>query len=398
MCIKTAVFQSQIILKKDMADNELPEKINGKDVVASSGKIYFAFNFFKSDSSMGIGDGFDNGQGYEKIFGLLDKNTNVLLKFKLIALVKECGEIRTTVFASSQSKKATIDFKLIYLSEEPIDCRINLEIGAPKEKILNNMSFFNQIFNTYPESRKYIMLSIDVCWHLAEQKFSWLNQLVTQKFNDNFSSDFVIKCQEKEYYVHQFILKERGDYFNGIFRNDCQESRNQELIIDDFKPEVVEILVRYLYNGAFQASALLLQNVGDVMAIADKYNFTELFETLDSCFAELITLSFKLIKFESIENIIKVFEKVSAQKALFAFTHWRINCDVDVISDYQWSTLIENYPNFSSMFAKTVGTKSWESWIQLHEVWSLCPLDCKKDLAIIVEPLTETKGNFKTFV
>ena len=53
-----------------------------------------------------------------------------------------------------------------------------------------------------------------------------------QKFNDQDTSDFTVKCQDKSFYVHQMILKERSEYFSMILRNDCIENQKKELTRD----------------------------------------------------------------------------------------------------------------------------------------------------------------------
>ena len=55
--------------------------------------------------------------------------------------------------------------------------------------------------------------------------------------------------------VHQWILENRSEYFASIMRNDCQENENNELKIEDFKPHIVDMLLRYIYNGTLNLPA-----------------------------------------------------------------------------------------------------------------------------------------------
>ena len=43
---------------------------------------------------------------------------------------------------------------------------------------------------------------------------------VYRLFNDIPSSDFRIKCGDRDFYVHKLILQSRSDYFRGLFRAD----------------------------------------------------------------------------------------------------------------------------------------------------------------------------------
>ena len=80
---------------------ELSE-IKGKPVDAI-GHMLFHINFDQFKSPFHI----------EKIFGLVDEKNDAIFKFKLV--VSEYGSRR-------------IKFKLIYVSEESIDCKIKVDI------------------------------------------------------------------------------------------------------------------------------------------------------------------------------------------------------------------------------------------------------------------------------
>ena len=101
-------------------------------------------------------------------------------------------------------------------------------------------------------------------------------------FNNPSSYDFIVNCQGKQFYVHQRILRERSEYFEAILHHDCIEKSGKILKIDDFQPDVVEIFLRYLYNGALPISASLTWNAKiSIIKIADKYNAKELFDAMD---------------------------------------------------------------------------------------------------------------------
>ena len=79
----------------------------------------------------------------------------------------------------------------------------------------------------------------------ASQDLPLLSQ-ISSTFNDESSSDFIVESQGKEFHVHKYILRQRSEYFAGLLRNNCMESENERIVIDDFEPKVVEILLRYL--------------------------------------------------------------------------------------------------------------------------------------------------------
>ena len=94
----------------------MPE-INGKPVDAIAHMI-FQVNM----------DHFKTPFYVEKVFGLIDNKTNAVFKFKLV--VNEDGP-------------KEIKFKLVYVSEEHIDCQVKIASG-PSE-ILQNMTIGDEL-------------------------------------------------------------------------------------------------------------------------------------------------------------------------------------------------------------------------------------------------------------
>ena len=114
-------------------------------------------------------------------------------------------------------------------------------------------------------------------------KTNSMSNVFARMFNDPSTSDFIVNCQEKQFFVHQSILQGRSEYFEAMLHNDCIEKRDKILKIDDFQPNVVETFLRYLYNGALPIPASLNWNAMiRLMKIADKYNAKELFDAMDS--------------------------------------------------------------------------------------------------------------------
>ena len=98
-------------------------------------------------------------------------------------------------------------------------------------------------------------------------------------------SDFKVICKDTYFHVHQWILQRQSEYFSAILRNECVENQNKELQIEDFEPKIVELLLKYLYTGTIELHDGK-KKIIDLMRIADKYNFTELFLTCDSYLAQ----------------------------------------------------------------------------------------------------------------
>ena len=154
---------------------ELSE-IKGKPVDAI-GHMHFKIDF----------DHFKSPFCIEKIFGLVDKTTNAVFKFKLVV---------------SEDGARKVKFKLIYVSEEPIDCKIKIE-SCPSA-IIEHLTIGDELktFRYTKENLKtnnVVYFSISV---LVITKTS-MNNLFAKKFNDPSTSDFIVHCQDKQFHVHQ---------------------------------------------------------------------------------------------------------------------------------------------------------------------------------------------------
>ena len=63
------------------------------------------------------------------------------------------------------------------------------------------------------------------------------------------------------------------------------ENKKKELVLDDNDPKIIEILLRYIYNNTIPLVNWYL-TVKKILQVADKYQFSELFDTCDSYLAQ----------------------------------------------------------------------------------------------------------------
>ena len=236
----------------DMSD------IKGKPVDAIGHMVFkIDFDHFKSPFCI------------EKIFGLVDKTTNAVFKFKLVV---------------SEDGTRKIKFRLIYVSEEPIDCKIKIESGP--SAIFEHLRI-GDVLKTFWDTKENLKNNIVVYFSISVLVIteSSMNNFFPRKFNDPSTSDFTVHCQDKQFHVHQITLQEKSEYFVAIFHNDCIEKRDKVLKIDDFPPEVVEIFLGFFYSGVLP-TWLKFNDLLCLMKIADKYNAIHLFDAIDSFTAQ----------------------------------------------------------------------------------------------------------------
>ena len=366
----------------DTEEFENMSEINGKPVDAIGHMIFqIDMDHFKSPFHV------------EKVFGLIDKKTNAVFKFKLV--VNEDGP-------------REIKFKLVYLSEEHINCQVKIPSG--QSEMLQNMTvgdelkIFNDRLGLISGNKiEFVQFAISLCVTL---KPSLYGNVFARKFNDALTSDFIVKCQDKQFYVHQMILREGSKYFEAILRTDCIEMGKKMLRIEDFEPDVVEIFLQYLYNGAIPRISFIRTVESEnfsLMKLADKYNANELFDALDSHLSQefMFILGWPgRIQFW-IEHFLEGLEDIQAPKFTTMFYKWRSTekgiCSLD---DKQWSGIIRKNPTFTMLGGIAVGRNDYQSWAEQHISWYLGPDFGKKykgrnDFVVLGGPVGEMKGAVK---
>ncbi|XP_043464510.1 speckle-type POZ protein-like [Leptopilina heterotoma] len=97
-------------------------------------------------------------------------------------------------------------------------------------------------------------------------------------------TDFKIICKDQEFCVHKLILVCQSDVFQAMFENPMIESRENVLVISDFEPKIVEVMIRYLYSDEMTES-LSEDEFKQLLLIANKYNLEKLEKI---CFSEIL--------------------------------------------------------------------------------------------------------------
>ena len=356
-------------------------QINDKPVDAI-GHMVLCFDF----------DLFESPFQIEKVFGFIIKEANLLLKFKLT--LKETKDTETN--------EEIIKFKLIYLNEESIECKFEeTYLDFQEQKNLNIgdklVSFVYTLDELKDDPR------VDFCIGLILNiSLPVKYNLISRKFNDTSSTDFIIECQNEKFHLHQMILKDQSEYFKAILRNNCKENDEKKMIIDDFEPKVVEILLRQIYNSAFcEKYTQDAEMAISLLKIADKYNFTSFFDAIDSHLAQSY-VQWKPYKSEAIPELkdaLKICEETGAPKlATMLFLNKNKMKDLCELNDKEWSNIIRKHPNFALVATITAGREDYQSWLKQHGSWCLSVTTLPgNDFAPIVGKLGEIKGATKCY-
>ena len=352
----------------------------------------------------------------DKVIGIA-KDDNSVFKFRMLVELKadtrSPGDSRFTINHNKlilSAKRTKMELQFIYMNEEPIDAKITIQ-GADKDsdkvdketRICNNMSIVTFTKESMmPLFRLQLLITLEISQDLVTQENSSKSVGYSRKFNDENSSDFKIKCEDKVFHVHQWILSNQSQYFGALLDSDCVETRTKELIIHDFDCDTVELLLRYLYNGTIKTISDInfLPVCSNLMRIADKYNFSSLYATLDSCIAQAYahclyeivnskcsmneeeTQEFK----ETVKKGIELVDQFKAPKLAAVIFSWKSH---DEMYDTFWSSIIGHYSDFSIVATKTLAREDYRKWIRQHQTWNLCT---DSGISLIVGPFGEIRG------
>ena len=299
-----------------------------------------------------------------------------------------------------------VSHKVYYLSDEPIHCDLTIKdhAGERYSIIHTSMSCLDIrriLITSDDENIANYRIEFKIGQDPETQDHAKIVTNYANKFNNETTSDFRVKCSDEVFHVHKWILADRSEFFAAILRNNCLENKNEQLVIDDFKPHIVCMLLRFIYNGTlklpfYESFFEMSDDLRDLMQIADKYNFMHLFDTCDLILAQYLAIN--LSKFDEIykfgienpENdkskiydrmlfyAIKMFGKVQARKCAATIFLWKQEADLDSEFDDAWSGLINDNPDFVTLAAKTASRKDYRKWHDQHRTWSFHTVIAKK--------------------
>ncbi|KAL2158847.1 hypothetical protein VTH06DRAFT_4039 [Thermothelomyces fergusii] len=97
-----------------------------------------------------------------------------------------------------------------------------------------------------------------------EQPLKILIKSLKGLYSSGEHSDLVISCQGKEYRVHKAIVCPRSDFFSTACRSDFKEAQEGKIDLPDDDPELVRIMIYYLYHLDYSVSPPQKQVVSDL--------------------------------------------------------------------------------------------------------------------------------------
>jgi speckle-type POZ protein len=96
-----------------------------------------------------------------------------------------------------------------------------------------------------------------------------------ESFEEMLFSDFTFKVRGRKLAAHKNILAMRSPVFAAMFLHPTKEVQSGEVEIEDIDPDVFQELLRYMYTGSPQSTAMDVMAPG-ILAAANKYMLDQL--------------------------------------------------------------------------------------------------------------------------
>ena len=92
--------------------------------------------------------------------------------------------------------------------------------------------------------------------------------------NNNF--DVTLRCGDKVFYCHKFMLSARSPVFKAMFQSNMRENETNNVEIEDMQDDVMQELLEYIYTGYYGNFKRVAKGL---LAAAEKYQVDHLEES-----------------------------------------------------------------------------------------------------------------------
>ncbi|XP_053569729.1 kelch-like protein 40 [Bombina bombina] len=100
--------------------------------------------------------------------------------------------------------------------------------------------------------------------------------------------DCTLKIKEKQFPCHRLVLAACSPYFRAIFLSDIEESKKNEIDLEDVDPDVMEKILHYIYTSEIEITEA---NVQDIFSVANMFQIPSIFTVCVSFLQKKLCLS-----------------------------------------------------------------------------------------------------------
>jgi len=148
------------------------------------------------------------------------------------------------------------------------------------------------------------------------------------------SSDVTIKCDNKEFRCHQFILSSRSPVFEAMLKTNMMEQETGSIEIEDFSKDVVEKMLVFIYGGVVPN---IDKDAKELLNIAEKYQLQQLKISLGEKLVSTLTND-NCIEYLAIGDLLHV---KKLKEAALKFLRENLN---SIMENKNWKQGLTNLP------------------------------------------------------
>ncbi|XP_043921981.1 kelch-like protein 40 [Protopterus annectens] len=131
-------------------------------------------------------------------------------------------------------------------------------------------------------------LPMDQSEELRTYQQTLLQDGLKDLLDNNKFVDCVLKIKDKEFPCHRLVLAACSPYFRAIFLSDLDEAEKKEISMEDVDPDVMGMILNYIYTSEIEISD---QNVQDIFAVANMFQIPSIFTVCVSFLQKRLSLS-----------------------------------------------------------------------------------------------------------
>ncbi|KAL3312194.1 BTB/POZ domain-containing protein 9 [Cichlidogyrus casuarinus] len=102
-------------------------------------------------------------------------------------------------------------------------------------------------------------------------------------YNNDSLSDVTLVVENERFRVSKVILAARAEYFRALFFGGLSESNSDCVTLKNINKESFRRILKYIYTGELDATSLNVEQILDLISLANQYGFQSLQNSLSEC-------------------------------------------------------------------------------------------------------------------
>jgi len=164
---------------------------------------------------------------------------------------------------------------------------------------------------------------------------------------DKILTDVRLVCQGREFPCHMAVLAARSAVFQAMFIHDTAEAREAKVDIEDLDPEVVSVMLEYIYTGIPVDIPPNLEP--SLLAAADKYDLPELKSVCESALCDGLNI-------DTVLGLLTVGDRHNANVLKKYALRFIVENSSEIVQQENWRKMLQPYPALLTEMFEAIAT------------------------------------------